>query len=221
MPTLYIASTDIGNRDDNTLRVIEKIKNADFIFVESLKEGSKLLKHFNIKKEMIELSEHTKDKEILEFIKKIKSSDTAVLISDCGTPLIEDPGLILTKACFDNNIKVLSLPGVSSITAAIMSVPFSMKEFYYAGLLPRKNTEREKKLKYLKNLKVPIIILDTPYRFSQVIDSINKVFLSERDIAVCFDLTSENEEIIINKAEYILKNTENTKKREFIIIINS
>lgn len=221
MPTLYIAATDIGNREDNTFRLKEYITKADFVIVESFKEGSKLLRYFNIKKEMIELNEHTKQNELEPLVHKIMECEIVVLISDCGAPLLEDPGYSLIEYCYNYEINVSVLPGVSSVTAAIMLTPFPMKEFYYAGLLPRNNKERENKLLKLKKLNVPIIILDTPYRISSVLSSSVKVFGSERNAIICLDITSQNEEILYSSLSNIEHRYKDVKKREFVLIVDS
>lgn len=219
MSTLYIASTDIGNRLDNTVRLENTLKLSDFVLVESFKEGSKLLKHFGIKKEMLEVSEHTTESELLPIIEKIKLSENVVLISDCGSPLMEDPGISLVREAKNNNIKISPLPGVSSIIAAIMVTPFSMKEFYYAGLLPRVSEERERKLSTLKKLNVPIILLDTPYRLTQVLEAIIKIFGKNKSISLCLDITTESEELIVDEV-YNLLSKYKGQKREFVIIIS-
>lgn len=224
MLTVYVAARDIGNYKDNTERLKEVLTESDIILAESFKEAHILFKSLGIKKEkesLIEFSEHTKKyKDIDEIITKIINYKTAVLISDCGTPVLEDPGRLLLEYCYFHNIKVKPIAGVSSITAAIMCLPFNFKEFYYAGLLPRDNKERERKLLYLKKLNVPVIILDTPYRLSKVLNAVKKIYSKDREIALCLDLTTENEEIVIDKISNICSKYEDNKKREFVLIIN-
>lgn len=150
-------------------------------------------------------------------------SKSAALISDCGTPVLEDPGKILLEYCYSHNIKIKPVPGVSSVTAAIMCLPFNFKEFYYAGLLSRDDREREKKLIYLKKLNIPIIILDTPYRMNKVLNAVKKVYGKNKIIGLCLDLTTDKEEIIIDEIGNICDkyNFQNEKqKREFIIAIS-
>lgn len=228
---LYIAARDIGNYKDNTERLKEILIKSEIILVESFREATTLFKilNINIKREkLIEFSEHTNFKEIGEIINKILNSKIATLISDCGTPVLEDPGKILLEYCYLNNINVSPIPGVSSITAAIMCLPFNFKEFYYAGLLSRDDKEREKKLIYLKKLNIPIIILDTPYRLNKVLNAIKKVYSKNKIVGVCFDLTTDREEIIIDEIGNICDkfNTKvedknkKEKKREFVIVIS-
>ena len=218
MKTLYIAAIDIGNRDDNTSRAIEKIKSVNTIFVESYREGSKFLKHIGVKKNMVEFSEHTTYKD-LDDIFDILLREDVVLISDCGTPLLEDPGRMLVSRCYEYGINVVALPGVSSITASLMVCPFPIKEFFYAGLLPRNDNERIKKLKSIKSINTVSIILDTPYRLEKVLAACVKVF-SSREALIALDITTENEKIVVDNLQNLHRQFTNIKKREFVLIIN-
>lgn len=224
---LYIAARDIGNYKDNTERLKEILIKSDIILAESFREATTLFKILNInidREKLIEFSEHTnKSKEIYEIVEKILNCKIATLISDCGTPILEDPGKILLEYCYSNNIKVKPIPGVSSITAAIMCLPFNFKEFYYAGLLSRDDKERERKLIYLKKLNIPIIILDTPYRMNKVLNAIKKVYSKNKIIGLCLDLTTDKEEIIIDEIVNICERfnkSEDKNKREFVIVIS-
>lgn len=224
---LYIVARDIGNYKDNTERLKEILIKSDIILAESFREATTLFKILNInieREKLIEFSEHTnKSKEIYEIVEKILNCKIATLISDCGTPILEDPGKILLEYCYSNNIKVKPIPGVSSITAAIMCLPFNFKEFYYAGLLSRDDKERERKLIYLKKLNIPIIILDTPYRMNKVLNIIKKVYSKNKIIGLCLDLTTDKEEIIIDEIGNICERfnkSEDKNKREFVIVIS-
>ena len=224
---LYIAARDIGNYKDNTERLKGILIKSDIILAESFREATTLFKILNInieREKLIEFSEHTnKSKEIYEIVEKILNCKIATLISDCGTPILEDPGKILLEYCYSNNIKVKPIPGVSSITAAIMCLPFNFKEFYYAGLLSRDDKERERKLIYLKKLNIPIIILDTPYRMNKVLNAIKKVYSKNKIIGLCLDLTTDKEEIIIDEIVNICERfnkSEDKNKREFVIVIS-
>lgn len=224
---LYIAARDIGNYKDNTERLKGILIKSDIILAESFREATTLFKILNInieREKLIEFSEHTnKSKEIYEIVEKILNCKIATLISDCGTPILEDPGKILLEYCYSNNVKVKPIPGVSSITAAIMCLPFNFKEFYYAGLLSRDDKERERKLIYLKKLNIPIIILDTPYRMNKVLNAIKKVYSKNKIIGLCLDLTTDKEEIIIDEIVNICERfnkSEDKNKREFVIVIS-
>lgn len=222
-PSLSVCAVDIGNRADNTARVIETLRAADIVFVESFREGSTLLKHFGMKKEMLEVSEHTTEAEAASYADRIVSEKLAcALISDCGTPLLEDPGRAFVSAVRARGIPVIPVPGVSSITAALMTAPFPVKNFYYAGLLPREKNERDRELKRLALLPCPVVILDAPYRFNDVLAAVGRAFGNTREMLIAFDLSAAEETVFtgtIGKAVSTYGGVK-MKDREFVMLVN-
>ena len=137
--SLYIVSTPIGNLDDITLRAIEVLKNSDIILCEDTRRSLKLLNHFNIKKKLISYHKFNEKKQISNIIRYINQGKILSLISDAGTPLLSDPGRILVNQCIDDKIKVVPIPGASSITTA-MSVSGFTDQFLFYGFLPKTET---------------------------------------------------------------------------------
>ena len=115
---LYIVSTPIGNLDDITLRALEVLKNTDIILCEDTRRSIKLLSHFKIKKKLISYHKFNEKKQLTDIIEYFNEGKILSLISDAGTPLLSDPGKILVNHCIENKIKIVPIPGVSSITAA-------------------------------------------------------------------------------------------------------
>src|SRR5690606_22201263 len=121
---LYIVSTPIGNYDDITLRALRILKESNFIICEEYKEASRLLSHYNIKKELFALNEHNESDIADELILKIKEGQSAALISDCGTPLFSDPGHLLVDLAIHNKIEVIPVPGANSLLTALVGSGF-------------------------------------------------------------------------------------------------
>ena len=153
---LYIVSTPIGNLDDITLRSLEVLKKSDIILCEDTRRSLKLLNHYKIKKKLISYHKFNEKKELSKIIKYLKEGKILSLISDAGTPALSDPGQILIKNCIEENIKIIPIPGPSSITAATSIAGFEDKFLFY-GFLPKTEKELEKVLKSL-----------CQYSFSQV-----------------------------------------------------
>ena len=143
--SLYIVSTPIGNLDDITLRAIDVLKKSDFILCEDTRHSLKLLNHFKIKKKLISYHKFNEKKQISNIIEHINQGKILSLISDAGTPLLSDPGRLLVNKCIENNIKVIPIPGVSSILTA-MSVSGFRDQFLFYGFLPKKENELKKVL---------------------------------------------------------------------------
>ena len=216
---LYIVSTPIGNFQDITLRAIGVLKKSDAVICEDYRQGTILLKKIGINdKELILLNEHNEKEESAFIAQEILDGKRYALISDCGTPAFADPGTELIRLCFELNIDVVPIPGVSSLMAAISLSPLPMEEFHFAGFLPRKKEARKKKLIEGKQMQVPIIFMDAPYRLTRLLSEVREVFGRKRLVTLAFDLTLPNESILHGPVDEVL-NKMKEHKGEFILIV--
>jgi 16S rRNA (cytidine1402-2'-O)-methyltransferase len=222
MSTLYLVSTPIGNYEDITLRAINILKEVDFIICEEFKEATRLLSHFQIKKELHSLNEHHEEDSSREIFQLIAQSKSAALISDCGTPLFSDPGTTLVQMCIDANIKIIPVPGASSILPALVGSGYKLDKFYFAGWLSPKSDLRKKELLRLKNIKELLILMETPYRLKPLLTDISKIFSPKVNVVVAFDLTLPTEKFFRGTAVEVLKIvSEKNLKGEFVLLINN
>lgn len=222
MYNFFIVATPIGNLGDITKRAYETLNNVDFIVCESEKEYKKLFGLLGIKeKKFILCNEHCEDDAIELVLPLLKKGEIGALISDCGTPLFEDPGFKLVNIIRESGYKITSIPGANSLITAISLSPFKIDSFYYAGLLPANKKEREETLKKLLERKEVIIIIDAPYRLFQLINTFLKINL-KREICILYNLTLPDETIIWGNILEVEKKIKilNIKKGEYIIIIN-
>ena len=146
--SLYIVSTPIGNLDDITIRAIDVLKKSDIILCEDTRHSLKLLNHFKIKKKLVSYHKFNEKKELDKIIKYINEGKILSLISDAGTPSLSDPGRLLIQTCFEKKIRVVPIPGVSSITASI-SISGFKDQFLFYGFLPKTEKELDKVLSLL------------------------------------------------------------------------
>jgi 16S rRNA (cytidine1402-2'-O)-methyltransferase len=219
--TLFIVSTPIGNYNDLTIRALNVLKDVDFVICEEYKEAKRLLNHFKVEKELLTLNEHNEKNVSEELINKIKNCKSVALISDCGTPLFSDPGSYLVTLAIQNNIKVVPVPGASSILTALVGSGLNINKFYYYGWLSPKKDIRRKQLFELKNRKYITIILDTPYRIRTLLEDIVLVLGKETKIVLAFELTTKNERFIRGTAEKVLELIKSHNlKGEFVLILD-
>ncbi|MFA7228067.1 MAG: 16S rRNA (cytidine(1402)-2'-O)-methyltransferase [Melioribacteraceae bacterium] len=219
---LYIVSTPIGNFEDITLRAINILKDADLIICEEFKEARRLLSHLRIEKELYSINEHNEEESSRDIMKLIKEGRSAVLISDCGTPLFSDPGKILVRMCIEAGIDVVPVPGANSLLPALVGSGFNLDSFYYAGWLSPKIEIRKKELSRLKNIHELLVIMETPYRLKAVLTDISKIFGPKTEIVVAYELTLPTEKFFRGTAVDILKRAESQKlKGEFVLLVNN
>ena len=214
---LYIVSTPIGNLDDMTFRALEVIKNSDIILCEDTRRSLKLLQHFNIKKKLIPFHKFNEKKEVNKIIKYINEGKILSLISDAGTPVISDPGLLLIKECVKQNINVSPIPGVSSIVAAMSVAGFSDKFIFY-GFLPKAEKELNKVLLQLKDLDFSIVFFIPANKINFYL-KIFKISFEGRDIMIAREMTKIYESFYRGSLSS-MKMFEKSLKGELTIVIS-
>ncbi len=189
--TLYIVSTPIGNLDDITIRAIEVLKNSDIILCEDTRHSLKLLNHLKIKKKLISYHKFNEKKELEKIIKYLNEGKILSLISDAGTPSLSDPGRLLIETCVGRNIKVVPIPGVSSITAS-MSVSGFKDQFLFYGFLPKTEKELEKILSSLRELTFSQVFFIPSIKINFYLKKFKK-FFSGRQLLIAKELTKLHE----------------------------
>lgn len=216
---LYIVSIPIGNPDDITLRAIRVLKECDILVCEEYRNGSRLMKQIGVtEKEMITTNEHNESEQIQTLLIKLAEGKSLALVSDCGTPLFSDPGHRLVEEVISAGFQIIPVPGVSSLATAISVTPQKLTRYIFAGFLPRDPKERVIELKKLKAMKLPVILMDTPYRMNNLLADVKSVFGKGQRVTIACDLTLPNEMILTASVEEVMKKTAN-KKAEFMLVI--
>ena len=192
--TLYIVSTPIGNLDDITLRAIQVLKKSDIILCEDTRRSSKLLNHLKIKKQLISYHKFNEKKQLNNIIEHINRGKILSLISDAGTPLLSDPGRILLNECLIREIRIVPIPGVSSIATAMSVSGFSDKFLFY-GFLPKKLNELTKVLDVLSTYEYSQVFFVPALKANFYINEIKK-FYSGRRLMIAKEITKIHEEFI-------------------------
>ena len=192
--TLYIVSTPIGNLDDITLRAIQVLKKSDIILCEDTRRSSKLLNHLKIKKQLISYHKFNEKKQLNNIIEHINKGKILSLISDAGTPLLSDPGRLLLNECLIRKIKIVPIPGVSSIATAMSVSGFSDKFLFY-GFLPKKLNELTKVLDVLSTYEYSQVFFVPAFKANFYIKEIKK-FYSGRRLMIAKEITKIHEEFI-------------------------
>lgn len=220
MGTLYLVSTPIGNLEDITLRAKRVLSEVDIIACEDTRKTGLLLQHLEIpKKEMLSYYEENEFKRIPQIILFLKEGKNVALVSNAGTPTISDPGFKLVRESIKEGIKVISIPGASTVLAALVSSGLPTDKFLFLGYLPKKQGKRKKILSSLPS-KTTIIFFESPYRLLKSLKEINELF-GDIEIVLCRELTKVHEEIRREKVSQSIGHFEKVKpKGEFTLLFN-
>jgi 16S rRNA (cytidine1402-2'-O)-methyltransferase len=192
MGTLYLVATPIGNLEDMSPRAIRILRESALIAAEDTRRTGKLLKHFEIDTKLTSYFEHNKLSKIDYILSKLGDGDVAV-VSDAGTPAINDPGYELVKAALASSYDVRPVPGPSAPLAALTVSGLPTDSFLYLGYLPHKTTERRKFITQVENLTYTLIFLESPYRITEALEDI-LTELGDRQICVAREMTKMFEE---------------------------
>jgi 16S rRNA (cytidine1402-2'-O)-methyltransferase len=192
MGTLYLVATPIGNLEDMSPRAVRILREASLIAAEDTRHTGKLLKHFEIETPITSYFEHNKlDKQ--DFIlEKLLTGDVA-LVSDAGSPAINDPGYELVRAALASNYDVRPVPGPSAPIAALTVSGLPTDSFLYLGYLPHKTSERHKRLEEVESQPYTLVFLESPYRIVEALEDILSI-LGNRKICVAREMTKMFEE---------------------------
>jgi 16S rRNA (cytidine1402-2'-O)-methyltransferase len=192
MGSLYLVATPIGNLEDMSPRGVRILKEAVLIAAEDTRHTGVLLKHFGIETQMTSYFEHNKLEKIDLILSKLVEGNVAV-VSDAGSPAINDPGYELVKAALAAGHDVRPVPGPSAPLAALTVSGLPTDSFLYLGYLPHKASERRKALSKVANLTYTLIFLESPYRIVEALEDI-LAELGDRQICVAREMTKMFEE---------------------------
>ncbi len=215
---LYVVSTPIGNLEDITLRAIYILKNSELILCEDTRISIKLLKKFNINAKMISYHKFNERKCSGKIIQLIKNNKIVSLISDAGTPVISDPGMILINECIKNNIAIHPIPGPSAVISALSVSGFDEKFLFY-GFLPNSENQIKNEIKNLCDFPYSIIFFVSSNKINKVI-KIFKFFFSERKIMIAKEMTKIYESFIRNDVNSLDVSKHNLKGELTVVISN-
>ena len=215
---LNVVSTPIGNLEDISRRAITTLTNSDIIVAEDTRHTKKLLNHYNISAFIISYFEHNKHQQIPKILNFLKEGKNISLVSDAGTPGISDPAYRLVRQAINENIKIQSVPGASSVLAALIPSGLPTDRFIFEGFLPPKKG-RKKILDDLSKFDGTVIFFENPKRLNRTLNDI-LVSFGERPCVLARELTKIHEEFLRDNISNMIANIDNISlKGEMVVLI--
>ncbi len=192
---LYVVATPIGNLADITLRALHVLGLADAIACEDTRHTQPLLRACGIDgKTLIALHQHNEAEAAQGVIERLHAGQRVACVSDAGTPAVSDPGARLVAACRAAGLRVLPLPGASSVTCALSAAGLAGDgTFVFEGFLPSKSGERAAAVQALAQQTRAVVLLEAPHRIAALADAL--AALGQRPVTVARELTKQFEQI--------------------------
>lgn len=211
MGTLYIVATPIGNLSDITYRAIETLKTVDIILSEDTREIKKILSYYNIDSNILSYHQHSSLDTKYKILKTLMEGKNIALVTDAGTPGIADPGNELVDFILTANseIKIIPIPGPSSVTSALSICGFNVSNFIFIGFWPKKKAS--KTIKLIKESGLPVVFFESPYRILKTLELLETEFAGKR-IFVGQELTKLHERLLRGSISEVTRKLELEQK---------
>lgn len=224
--SLYIVSTPIGNMGDITYRAVYILSEVDGIACEDTRHTQQLLNSLGIQKPLMAIHDHNEMESSARLIEQIQNGQRWAYVSDAGTPGISDPGSRLVNAVSQAGLRVIPIPGVSAITAAISvsgkTTLSSDGKFQFFGFLPTKGRPRKDQLEMLSSSTLATVFYESPQRIKETLIEISQLLSGQsRTVMIGRELTKKFESVNFVDASNLEDwvNSENPLKGEFCIIL--
>lgn len=221
---LYVVATPIGNLEDMSQRGINILNQADLIAAEDTRHAGKLLSHFAISTKCIAYHDHNEESRSDRLVEQLKSGLNIALISDAGTPLINDPGYKLLRKCRENSIRVIPIPGACAVITALCASGVATDEFYFGGFLPAKTSARKDKLSCLKDVSYTAVYYESTHRILASLADVEAALGEDKPIVICRELTKTFETIYADSVANVIawmKADHHQQKGEFVLVIEA
>ena len=221
---LYIVPTPIGNLDDITLRAIEVLKNATLIAAEDTRHSKILLDKLGVlNPKMISCHDHNEEQRASIIIDEVNKGGIVALISDAGSPLINDPGYKVVTLCSKANVKVVPLPGPCALITALEASALPTDKFMFNGFFPVKEKELVETIESLKGVDYTAVFYEAPRRILNTMEKVAQI-LPDHDVTLCREMTKTFESFYRLKAKdtpAFLEADPDRTKGEFVVAIGA
>lgn len=202
-----------------TLRAVRILKEADLVLAEDTRTSGILLKHFEIKNQLMSHHKFNEHGTSAGVVNRLLAGETVALISDAGTPGISDPGFFLVREAVRAGVEVQTLPGPTAFVPALVSSGLPCDRFCFEGFLPQKKG-RKTRLESLRDEQRTMVFYESPYRLVKTLQQFAEVFGPERPVSVCREISKIHEESVRGTmTEVITHFTEHEPKGEIVIVV--
>lgn len=218
---LYVVATPIGHLQDITLRALETLKGVDLIVAEDTRRSRVLLEHYEIETPFgPSLYEGVGPERVDRVLQLLKGGKDVALISDAGTPLIQDPGYLLVKRAIEEGISVVPVPGPTALIAALVASGFPTDRFLFDGVPPKKPGKRRAYFEALRDEGRTVVLYESPHRILKTLETLAEV-MPQREICLARELTKVHEEFLRGRPHEVLAQLKArpSVKGEFVLVI--
>ena len=205
--------------EDMTLRAIRVLKEVDLVLAEDTRTSGILLKHFDIKNQLMSHHKFNEHGTSAAVIDRLLAGQNVALISDAGTPGISDPGFFLVREAVRAGVEVQTLPGATAVIPALVSSGLPCDRFVFEGFLPQKKG-RQSRIEALRDEVRTMVFYESPYRVLKTLQQLSEVFGGNRQASACREISKVHEESVRGSLQELIEHFTQTEPRgEFVIVV--
>ena len=221
---LFVVATPIGNLEDVSQRALATLAAADIIACEDTRHSRRLLDACGIDRPLLPLHQHNERSAAQALLQRLQEGANVALVSDAGTPLVSDPGALLTRLAHEAGIRVCPIPGASSVIAALSASGLPADCFQFAGFIPAKAGERQRFFAKFVGATQTTVFFETPHRIAESLAAMAEAFDGARRLVVARELTKQFEQIAwltVASAPAWLVEDDNRQRGEFVLLLEA
>jgi 16S rRNA (cytidine1402-2'-O)-methyltransferase len=200
--SLFLVGVPIGHPDDITIRALGILSLVDVIASEDPIATQGLLRHHNLSAVLTSYGPTRIKEKVAVLIDRLQQGISVALVSDCGSPVISDPGSLLVAAAHKHTIPVCSIPGPSAVTAAIAASGFPAEAFHFYGDITTPTGPDKHRLAMALTHAEPTIFFCRTKSCLAILETIAKA-APRRRVALACDLTFQNETLLKGTAKHV------------------
>jgi len=219
--SLYVVATPIGNAADITLRALWVLSRVDAIAAEDTRTTGALLRRYGIDTPLLAVHEHNEQEMAASIAERMRAGGRIALVTDAGTPAISDPGARLVRAAQEAGLRVVPVPGASSLTAAASTAGLRGSLLTFAGFLPAGTRERQRLLRELAARGEAFVLFEAPHRVAATAAELADVLERERRVVIARELTKKFETLLACKAGDLRQAIGAEPRGEYVLLVDA
>lgn len=217
--TLHIVAVPIGNPEDLTLRALRVLREVAVVACEDTRTTRALLAHHGVNARLVSYHDHNEVERAGELVDRLRAGEDVALVSDAGTPLVNDPGFRLVQAAIAADIALDVVPGPSAAIAALVGSGLPVDRFLYAGFLPREAGPRRAALVELGAVPATLILYESPQRLADTLDALAGLWPT-RALCVARNLTKQHEQWLRGTAAEVRAALGDETRGEVVLLVD-